>query len=70
MADAAGPDPVSALTTVGQQATTIQAALQSIKTLVVDTVGIPASWWLPMIVIGTGVIVIYRRFKQRREGIA
>lgn len=70
VADSAGPDPVSQLSTIGQQASTVQTALQQIKTLIIDTVGIPASWWLPMIVIGTGAVVIYRRWKQRREGVA
>lgn len=64
------PDPVAAVAQAGQQASTVQTALSSMKGLVVDTVGIPASWWLPLVLIAAGATVIYWRYKQRTGGWA
>jgi lysozyme len=68
--EAAKPDPVAAVTQAGQQASTVQTALTSIKSLAVETIGIPASWWLPLVMVGAGVTVIYWRHKQRTGGWA
>lgn len=63
-------NPVEAVTQAGQHAGTIQTALTAIKTLIVDTVGIPQSLWLPLVLIGAGVTVMWWRKKQRAGGWA
>lgn len=68
--EVAAPDPVAAVSQAGQQASTVQTALGSVKGLVVDTVGIPASWWMPLVLIAAGATVIYWRHKQRSGGWA
>jgi lysozyme len=67
---APGAGVVGQVAQVGQHATTVQTALGSIKGLVVDTVGIPQSWWLPLVLIGTGATVMWWRKKQRSQGWA
>lgn len=63
-------NPVEAVTQAGQHASTVQTALTAIKTLIVDTVGIPQSLWLPLVLIGAGVTVMWWRKKQRAGGWA
>lgn len=65
-----GVDPIGAVAAVGQQAGAVQTAMGTVKGLVVDTIGIPASWWLPLVLIVAGATVIYWRRKQRVDGWA
>lgn len=63
-------DPLAAVTQIGQQAGTVQTAMQSVRGLVVDTIGIPSSWWLPIVLIGAGATAAWWRWKQRASGWA
>lgn len=63
-------DSVAAMAHVGQQAGMVQTVMSGIKGLMVDTIGIPSSWWLPIVLIAGGLTVMYWRRKQRTDGWA
>lgn len=64
------PTTVESIAQAGQQASTVQTALGQIKSLAVDHIGLPANYWLPLILVISGALVMWRRYKQRLEGKA
>lgn len=61
---------VAAFSEWGGQLTGLKPMLDTARGLIVDTLGIPPSAVLPLILIGAGVAVIYWRRKQRQGGWA
>jgi lysozyme len=55
---------------VSEHVESAKAFAASAKGFVVDTLGIPSDWLLPILLIGAGVLVVHFRSKQRREGWA
>lgn len=48
----------------------IKAPLEGARGLLVDTLGVPTGWILPIVLVGAGAAAIYWRNRQRREGYA
>lgn len=57
-------------TAVGEQAATVKTAVVSVKSLATEGLGIPADWFLPLVMIVGGVYVAWRRYGQRLKGLA
>lgn len=67
---AAGVGALGLISEIGGNAVTIKQPLDDAKALAVETVGLPPSWWPWALLVLIGVLVLYRRIKQRREGVA
>jgi lysozyme len=61
---------LAVLADAGSQAGQAKGALDGIKAFVIDTIGIPPNWWLPTVLILLGGLIVYRRYRQRRQGLA
>lgn len=48
----------------------VKPVVDTAKDLLVNTLGIPPGWLLPLVLIGAGVLIIRWRWKQRVEGWA
>ena len=48
----------------------VGAAVKAAKTFAIETLGLPAEWLLPALLIAAGAVVVYWRMKQRRGGWA
>lgn len=55
---------------LGDQVTVVKGFVGNVKGFVVDTLGVPTDWLLPIVLIGAGAVVVAYRLKQRREGFA
>lgn len=55
--------------TVNEAISPVKSALASGKALLVEWVGAPPDWLFPALVTVICVIVLYRRFSQRRRGV-
>lgn len=61
----------AALATLGAAATAAGQAndqIAQVKTLVLNTLGVPEAWFLPGLVLGVGGYLIYRHYAMRRQG--
>lgn len=65
---AAGAGVIEGLRQLGDSVGGIKAPLDAAKSVVVDTLGVPPDWILPLVLIAIGVIVVRWRLKQRAEG--
>jgi lysozyme len=52
------------------QITPIKAALDSVRSVLVDTLGIPTQWLVPAVLVAAGVAIVVYRARQRKEGWA
>ena len=48
----------------------IKAALDSVRSVLVDTLGIPTQWLVPALLVAAGVAVVVYRYRQRAGGWA
>jgi hypothetical protein len=67
---AAGAGVIEGLRQLGDSLGGIKAPLDAAKALVVDTLGVPPNWILPMVLIAIGVLIVRHRIRQRSEGWA
>lgn len=67
---AVGAGVLEGLRQIGDSVGGIKAPLDSAKAVLVDTLGIPTEWILPMVLVAAGALVIRWRLAQRREGYA
>lgn len=58
------------LSDVPAQIGPVREALGAVKSLLVDTLGVPTDWLLPTMLVLVGCVVIWQRVKQRRAGWA
>lgn len=65
-----GAGVIAGLRELGDSVGGIKAPLDAAKAVMVDTLGVPPSWILPLVLIVAGVLVIRWRFAQRKEGWA
>jgi len=65
-----GTGAVAILGQLGEYATSAGTSVRSVKDFLVDAIGIPSSWFFPIILIVIGAVVIYRRVEQRKQGWA
>ena len=54
----------------GDQVATVTNTVKQTKALAVDALGISPDYFLPLVLVGVGAVVVWQRFKQRREGWA
>lgn len=66
----AGAGILAGLSSLGESVGAIKAPLDAAKSVMVDTLGIPPDWILPLVLIAVGVIVVRWRLKQREGGWA
>lgn len=66
----AGAGVLGVLSQAGDQVGTVGTTLASVKTAVVDTLGVPADWFLPLVLVAAGGATLYHRHKQRAQGWA
>lgn len=66
----AGLGALGVVSQAGDQIGAVSSTVGTAKSFVTDTLGIPASWFLPLVMIAAGVVVVVYRQKQRREGWA
>lgn len=61
---------IAALGPLGEHIAAVKSTLAAAKSLIVDTLGVPPDWVLPLLLIGAGVLIVRFRLKQRSEGWA
>ena len=61
---------VAALSQAGDQVQVVSSTLQTVKAVATETLGLPAEWFLPAVLILVGAVVIWQRTEQRRQGWA
>lgn len=66
----AGAGVIAAVTQLGEQVEALKPVVRGAREVLVDTLGVPVEWLLPMAVIVAGVLVVQWRLRQRREGWA
>lgn len=66
----AGAGVVGLITAAGEQLGTVMPSIQTAKTFATDTLGIPADWFLPGLLLAVGALVLWQRAKQRGQGWA
>lgn len=66
----AGAGILAGLGSLGESVGAIKAPLDAAKSVMVDTLGVPPDWILPLVLIAVGVIVVRWRLKQREGGWA
>ena len=54
----------------GDQVAAVGATIKAAKSLFTETLGIPADWFLPLVLVIGGAVVLYNRAKQRSGGWA
>lgn len=59
-----------AASVVSENVSSVKGAVEVVKGFVVNTLGIPSDWVLPVLMIAAGAVVFYWRSKQRSEGWA
>lgn len=63
-------DLVSALQDTAGAADQTRGWLTTLKGFAADTLGLPADWVLPAVLLTVCAVVLYRRWGQRRQGVA
>jgi len=69
-AAAAGAGALGMLGEARDQLGVVGTALASVRTIVVDTLGVPPEALLPLVLVSVGGVAIYWRWRQRKEGWA
>jgi len=67
---ATGAGVIAIVTQIGDHVSALKPVAAGAREVLVDTLGIPVNWLLPIAVIVTGVLVVRWRLQQRREGWA
>lgn len=65
-----GAGVVNGMREVGESVGSVKGPMDAAKSVLVDTLGIPAAWILPIALIIIGVLIVRYRYKQRSEGWA
>lgn len=67
---AAGAGVLEGLRQMGDSLGGLKAPLDAARSVLVDTLGVPAQWILPAVLIAAGALVVRWRLAQRRQGYA
>lgn len=67
---ALGTGLLGAVTELGGDAQSITEPVRTIKAFAVDLIGIPSAAWPWALLVLVGAVVLYRRWMQRRDGVA
>jgi len=65
---AAGTGVMSLVSATGEHVGVLNSTLKTVKMAVVDTLGVSADMFLPMVLVTAGVVVVWFRYKQRILG--
>ena len=66
----AGAGVLSLLSQSGDHLGVVSGTVQKAKALTVETLGVPAGWFLPIVLTAVGAVVVWQRYKQRAGGWA
>lgn len=66
----AGAGILAGLGSLGESVGAIKAPLDAAKSVIVDTLGVPPDWILPLVLIAVGALIVRHRLRQRSEGWA
>ena len=69
-ATAAGAGVVAAISDAGERAGAVGTAVHQVRDVVVNTLGVPADWFVPAALVGVGAVVLWNRWRQRTDGWA
>jgi len=61
---------MAVLADAGTQVGQAKGTLDTFKAFALETLGIPPGWWLPGMLLAIGALVMYRRYRQRQQGVA
>ncbi len=61
---------IASLGPLSEQLGAVKTALAAARGVLVDTLGVPPGWILPLLLIGAGAVIVRYRYLQRREGWA
>lgn len=61
---------VAVVAQAGQDIGVVGPVIRQARELLVDTLGVPPEWILPLMMVGVGALIVRWRLKQRREGWA
>lgn len=65
---AAGTGLVSVISQAGDTMGTLSTTLRTAKVVVVETLGISADLFLPLVLVAAGAVAVWHRLKQREQG--
>ena len=66
----AGAGILAGLGSLGESVGAIKAPLDAAKSVMVETLGVPPDWILPLVLIAVGALIVRHRVRQRSEGWA
>lgn len=67
---ATGAGIIAAVTQIGEQVDALKPVVRGAREVLVDTLGVPVEWLLPMAMVVAGVLIVRWRLRQRSEGWA
>lgn len=65
-----GAGAIGLVTQASEHIEAVKPVVRSAREIMVDTLGVPVEWLLPMAVVAVGVLIVRWRLKQRSEGWA
>lgn len=66
----AGAGVVTLVSQAGDQVGTVSSTVKTAKEFATDTLGLPAEWFLPLLLVLVGGVIVWQRSKQRGQGWA
>jgi lysozyme len=66
----AGLGVLGTVSQASDQVSTVDITVKTVKSFATDTLGIPANYFLPLVLIAAGAAVVYYRHRQRSQGWA
>ena len=66
----AGAGAMSIVGMANDQLGSVGGMLTSAKGVIVETLGVPMQWLVPVLLLGVGAVIVWQRVKQRRSGWA
>jgi hypothetical protein len=64
----AGAGVFTIVSAAGEQLGTVGEVAKQARKVAVDTLGVPADWFLPVLMIVVGAVVVWYRYRQRAGG--
>jgi hypothetical protein len=61
---------VTIMAQMGEHLGTVGPVLAQARTIIVDALGIPVGWLVPVLLVGIGLAVLHQRWRQRAGGWA
>lgn len=65
-----GAGVLATLAQAGDQLGAVSGTVKALKAFALETLGLPAEWFLPALLVGIGGLILWQRAKQRGQGWA